>query len=64
MTIPSFDATETECVKNCLFKFNAVERLMIEKMRQVMEGMNCWRPRFEKSLSQPKQPKIVKLTSD
>ena len=33
----SLDANEHECVKNCLFKFNAVERLMIEKMRQIMQ---------------------------
>lgn len=39
MTITSLDANEHECVKNCLYKFNAVEKLMIEKMRQVMETM-------------------------
>lgn len=51
MTIPSFDAAETECVKNCLFKFNAVERLMIEKMRQVMEGMIAGDPGLKKAFT-------------
>ena len=50
MAIPSLDAGETECVKNCLFKFNSVERLMIEKMRQVMEGLISQDPNLKKAI--------------
>ena len=50
MGIPSLDAGETECVKNCLFKFNSVERLMIEKMRQVMEGLISQDPNLKKAI--------------
>lgn len=50
MTVPSLDATETECTKNCLFKFNAVERLMIEKMRQVMETFIAGDPHLKKAI--------------
>jgi|688.fasta_scaffold195409_2 hypothetical protein len=49
MALPSLDAAETECAKNCLFKFNSVERLMIEKMKQVMETYIASDPNLKKA---------------
>ena len=39
-------------MKNCLFKFNAVERLMLEKMRQIMQTYVMSDPNLKAAVSQ------------
>ena len=38
MKIGTLDATEQNCVKNCLFRFKATERFMLEKTKQTMQN--------------------------
>lgn len=36
MELNSLNAEEHECVKNCLFRYNATERVVLDKIRYVM----------------------------